>query len=347
MTAIDMEPLDYTRERLRAMESELRDGEPGPCTLAVAERVPAFIREVERLDAELTASQQAALLTRPVIEYVSMGRSYAFEFPYPDGLARRALSALDDALLSSPQANALRSAAVPPTGPGKADDPADIQRRIDAMVPAVVAELRAEVAERDNRIAHLEVDATGLLAAIAWLLPLARAGAMADHYEPSNDRDHGGRFITCATPVCVDRRARLGRLDGTVVAPTADAPAEPVAEEELVAKATRIHGGEGCACDPKYLRSCPRFANAILIAGTLDAAKDPAPLAEPTTSTPRRAEPVTQVVHSDEGTPSPGLRGESIDLNAHDSGTYTEATVSRGPITVWRDGYPHRPRATP
>lgn len=37
--------------------------------------------------------------------------------------------------------------------------------------------------------------------------------------------------------------------------------------EELIAEATRIHDEQGCGCDPKYLMSCPRLAQAILSLG--------------------------------------------------------------------------------
>jgi hypothetical protein len=33
---------------------------------------------------------------------------------------------------------------------------------------------------------------------------------------------------------------------------------------ELIAAATRIHDDQGCGCDPRYLMSCRRLANAIL-----------------------------------------------------------------------------------
>lgn len=38
-------------------------------------------------------------------------------------------------------------------------------------------------------------------------------------------------------------------------------------EREMLARAAQIHDDDGCRCDPKYLRSCPRFAAAILQAG--------------------------------------------------------------------------------
>ncbi|MEU7928463.1 hypothetical protein [Micromonospora sp. NPDC049107] len=38
-------------------------------------------------------------------------------------------------------------------------------------------------------------------------------------------------------------------------------------ELTLLTRATRIHDDEGYRCDPTYLRSCPRFAAAILQAG--------------------------------------------------------------------------------
>ncbi|RAO30107.1 hypothetical protein ONO86_05660 [Micromonospora noduli] len=42
-------------------------------------------------------------------------------------------------------------------------------------------------------------------------------------------------------------------------------------ELKLLARAAQLHNDNGCRCDPRYLRSCPRFAAAILEAGKEEA----------------------------------------------------------------------------
>lgn len=39
-----------------------------------------------------------------------------------------------------------------------------------------------------------------------------------------------------------------------------------IKQEQLLIRAQEIHDAQ-CRCDPKYIRSCPRFAQAILDAG--------------------------------------------------------------------------------
>jgi hypothetical protein len=129
------------------------------------------IRSSARLAVEaaapiLLAAQEARLISqaglidlmRPVVEYVSLGRGHMDFTPYPDATARRALGALDDLILSSPQARELIANVKPPIGPGKPDDPAELQRRMDAAVPGAITELRAAVAERDATIAGLRAE---------------------------------------------------------------------------------------------------------------------------------------------------------------------------------------------
>lgn len=38
-------------------------------------------------------------------------------------------------------------------------------------------------------------------------------------------------------------------------------------EERLLIDAQKLHDDRGCRCDPKYIRSCPKFAQAILDTG--------------------------------------------------------------------------------
>lgn len=76
-------------------------------------------------------------------------------------------------------------------------------------------------------------------------------------------------FCTCDdcnhTPACGYAACRgCERHAHNAAAPHPAQTSIAFTEEEIITKATKIHNDEGCTCDPKYLRSCPKFAAAIL-----------------------------------------------------------------------------------
>lgn len=104
--------------------------------------VAGLQRVIDDQEARLLAQADVIGLMRPVVAYVSRGRSFV-DAAYPDAAARRALGALDDAFASSPQVRKWLSNVKEPVGPGKVDDPAELQRRIDELRsgPACTAEV--------------------------------------------------------------------------------------------------------------------------------------------------------------------------------------------------------------
>ena len=75
----------------------------------------------------------------------------------------------------------------------------------------------------------------------------------------SNDRYVFVRFGTDTGSKAVDPRD----LTRVRVGVDPEPPGAPTREERIAAAKVR-HDATGCGCDPKYLMSCPRMAQAIL-----------------------------------------------------------------------------------
>lgn len=117
-------------------------------------------------------------LMRPVVEHVSRGRSFADAGTYPDATARRALGALDDVILNSPQAREWLAKTVPPVGPGQIDTPAAFQQRIDAAVPGAVTALEAKIGNLSHALDVVqlrEIEQNGTITRLQSELAAAKA----------------------------------------------------------------------------------------------------------------------------------------------------------------------------
>jgi hypothetical protein len=95
----------HSREAMQAIAHIAREGGIGGMTYVMtsAEDVPGLLdhiagiqRVIDDQEERLLAQAELIGLMRPVVEYVSRGRSFVDVGPYPDGAARRALGALND-----------------------------------------------------------------------------------------------------------------------------------------------------------------------------------------------------------------------------------------------------------
>lgn len=187
MTGMEPLDLDAVRQHLanaKAAIARARDYDPTSYLVTAVDDIEPLMAEVERLTAALTEAQGALLLMRPVVEYVSMGRRHMTPATYPDGAARRALGALDDAFAASPQVREWLANTKPPVGPGKPDDVAELQRQMDELIPITVAGMRADIAELVGRLE--EASAVIVLAGQQVSLD-SRAWITLDGYDGSGD----------------------------------------------------------------------------------------------------------------------------------------------------------------